>query len=77
MVKVDINPLRNLLFVRNFGNSIIDETGTRQRMRNGRLEPTAIDPTVQPKDISKAAEEKKIEIQKTKTPQDRIIDIYS
>jgi len=77
VLTVNINPLKSLIFVRNFGDSIIKETDVRQRTDKGRLEPTAIDPKVRPKDISKAAEERKIEKQRAKTPQDRIIDIYT
>ena len=72
-----MNPLKNLLFVRDFGNSVIRDTSIKQRSQSGQLEPTAIDTSIRPKDISKMAEDKKIENQRRKTPQDRLIDIYT
>ena len=77
VLTVNINPLKNFIFVRDFGNSIIKATDIRQRTKAGNIEPTAIDTTISPKDISRMAEEKKIENQKRKTPQDRLVDFYT
>ena len=43
-----INPLRSLVFVRNFGNRVIKKTGIRVRKNAGALVPTAIDTNLLP-----------------------------
>ena len=72
-----INVLRSLVFVRNFGNKILEKTDIRVRSNTGNLQYTAIDTQINPKKISFRARNNLITVQKDKSQHDRFIDILA
>ena len=71
-----VNPLRSLVFVRNFGNQVIEKTDIKVRKRSGSLKLTGIDTQLTPQRIRFASSKFLINVQKNRSSQDRLIDIF-
>ncbi len=76
-IGIGINALRSLAFVRQFGNQVIEKTDTRVRKESGNLEPTGINPNLTPKKIRFNSIKFLVDVQKNRSPQDRLIDIFA
>ncbi|MFC1730485.1 hypothetical protein ACFL6I_09125 [candidate division KSB1 bacterium] len=72
-----INALRSLVFVRNFGNQVVEKTDIKVRSRFGNIEFTAIDSTVDPRELSFRAQNQSIQVQENKSIHDRFIDLLA
>ena len=75
-IGIGINPLRSLVFVRNFGNQVIKKTGTRVRKNAGALARTGIDTKLSPAKIRFNSAKYLVRVQRNRTPQDRLIDFF-
>lgn len=71
-----VNPLRSLVFVRNFGNQVIKKTDIKVRKRSGSLELTGINTKLTPQRIRFVSSKSLIKVQKNRSFQDRLIDIF-
>ncbi len=73
----NINSLRSLVFVRNFGSQVLENTDVKVRKDSGSIKITALDSRLSPKEISFNSKQFKIVNQKNKTSQDRLIDYFA
>ncbi len=72
-----INTLRSLVFVRNFGSDVIADMDIRVRSKSGNIEYTGIDADLSPRKIRFNSNKFTIKYQKSRSPQDRLIDLFA
>ncbi len=72
-----INSLRSLVFVRNFGNQVVNKTSTRVQKDAGNIKMTAVDAEVSPRKLSFKASNTSILVRAEKNIQDTFIDIMA
>ncbi|MFC1563388.1 hypothetical protein ACFL6G_00565 [candidate division KSB1 bacterium] len=72
-----INTLRSLVFVRNFGNEVIADMDVRVRSESGNIKYTGIDAELSPREIRFNSKKFTVQYQRSRNPQDRLIDIFA
>ena len=71
-----INSLRNLTFVKNFGNQVIAKSDIKVKNKSGNINLKGKITKLSPQKIRYNTSNKRISVQKNKKPQDRLIDIF-
>jgi hypothetical protein len=72
-----INSLRSFVFVRRYRSQTIEKTDIRVQKESGNLKTTAINTELTPREIQFISSLHLIEAQKSKNPQDRLIDFFT
>ncbi|MCP4727579.1 MAG: hypothetical protein GY863_21245 [bacterium] len=69
--------MRSLVFVRKFGSDVISNMDIRVRSKSGNIEYTGIDAELSPRKIRFNSNKATVKYQRSRRPQDRLIDIFA